>query len=168
MYSIVMCLLTLSSEKQLWVPRAAFKIMLFIQFWLGSVFLAARAFLYYRTWRLLSAVVCRPVIAVASHCGAWALEWMGFSSCSSQALEHRLNSCVPCGMWDLPRSEIKAMSPALAGGFFTTEPPREPLLDSLFFFYFLFQLEANYFTILQWFLPYIDMNQQWVYMCSPS
>ena len=29
-------------------------------------------------------------------------------------------------------------------------------------------MEANYFTILWWFLPYIDMNQPWVYMCSPS
>ena len=29
-------------------------------------------------------------------------------------------------------------------------------------------MEANYFTILKWFLPYIDMNQPWVYMCSPS
>ena len=29
-------------------------------------------------------------------------------------------------------------------------------------------METNYFTILYWFLPYIDMNQQWVYMCSPS
>ena len=27
---------------------------------------------------------------------------------------------------------------------------------------------ANYFTVLWWFLPYIDMNQPWVYMCSPS
>ena len=26
-------------------------------------------------------------------------------------------------------------------------------------------MEANYFTILWWFLPYIDMNQPWVYMC---
>ena len=26
-------------------------------------------------------------------------------------------------MWDLPRSGIEPMSPALAGGFFTTEPP---------------------------------------------
>ena len=32
----------------------------------------------------------------------------------------------------------------------------------------MFKLEANYFTILHWFLPYIDMNQPWVYMCSPS
>ena len=40
----------------------------------------------------------------------------------------------------------------------------------LFFFFsiYFYQLEANYFTILQWFLPYIDMNQPWIYMCSPS
>ena len=29
-------------------------------------------------------------------------------------------------------------------------------------------VNANYFTILWWFLPYIHMNQPWVYMCSPS
>ena len=29
---------------------------------------------------------------------------------------------------------------------------------------YLFWLEANYFTTLWWFLPHIDMNQQWVYM----
>ena len=29
-------------------------------------------------------------------------------------------------------------------------------------------MEANYFTILWWFLPYIHMNQSWVYMCSPT
>ena len=28
--------------------------------------------------------------------------------------------------------------------------------------------ELNYFTILWWFLPYIHMNQPWVYMCSSS
>ena len=37
----------------------------------------------------------------------------------------------------------------------------------IFFIYF-YQLEANYFTTLQWFVPYIDMNQPWIYMCSPS
>ena len=35
-------------------------------------------------------------------------------------------------------------------------------------FFFFNQLEANYFTILQWFLSYIDMNQPWIYMYSPS
>ena len=31
----------------------------------------------------------------------------------------------------------------------------------------LFYFEANYFTILWWFFPYIDMNQPWVYKCPP-
>ena len=44
---------------------------------------------------------------------------------------------------------------------------------SFFFVFFwklvhLFYLEANYFTILWWFSPYIDMNQPWAYMCPPS
>ena len=34
--------------------------------------------------------------------------------------------------------------------------------------YLFILIEANYFTILWWFLPYINMNQPWVYMCSPS
>ena len=38
----------------------------------------------------------------------------------------------------------------------------------IYFFIYFYQLEANYFTILQWFLPYIDMNQPCIYMCSPS
>ena len=36
-----------------------------------------------------------------------------------------------------------------------------------FFFPFIF-ISWNYFTILYWFLPYIDMNHPWIYMCSPS
>ena len=39
-----------------------------------------------------------------------------------------------------------------------------PFLKKLIY---LLQLEANYFTILWWFLPYIDMNQPWVYLCHP-
>ena len=38
----------------------------------------------------------------------------------------------------------------------------------LFFSIYFYQLEANYFTVLQWFLSYIDMNQPWIHMCSPS
>ena len=30
------------------------------------------------------------------------------------------------GMWDLPRPGTELMSPVLAGGFFTTEPPGTP------------------------------------------
>ena len=37
-----------------------------------------------------------------------------------------------------------------------------------YFFIYFYQLEANYFTVLQWFLPYSDMNQPWFYMCAPS
>ena len=36
------------------------------------------------------------------------------------------------------------------------------------FFFFFHQLEANYFTTFQWVLSYIDMNQPWSYMYSPS
>ena len=35
-------------------------------------------------------------------------------------------------MWDLPGSGIEPMSPALAGGFFTTEPPGQPRIMVLF------------------------------------
>jgi len=53
------------------------------------------------------------------------------SSCGSQALEHRLNSCgtqayLLLSMWDLPGPGIKPTSIALAGRFFSTEPPGKP------------------------------------------
>ena len=51
----------------------------------------------------------------------------GLNSCGSQALEPRLNSCGAWAsllhIWDLPGPGIEPVSPALAGGFFTTEPP---------------------------------------------
>ena len=45
---------------------------------------------------------------------------VGLSICGSQALEHRLSNCgtqaqLLCCMWDLPGSEIKPVSLALAG-----------------------------------------------------
>ena len=33
---------------------------------------------------------------------------------------------MPCGMWDLPGPGTEPVSPALAGRFLTTEPPRKP------------------------------------------
>ena len=36
-------------------------------------------------------------------------------------------------MWDLPRSGIELMSPALANGFFTTEPPGKPRIWDFYF-----------------------------------
>ena len=49
------------------------------------------------------------------------------------ALEHRLHSCgsvawIPRGTWDLPGPGTTPSSPALAGRFFTTEPPGKPYL----------------------------------------
>ena len=32
---------------------------------------------------------------------------------------------MPCDIWDLLEPGIEPMFPALAGGFFTTEPPRK-------------------------------------------
>lgn len=67
----------------------------------------------------------------ASRCGAWALRLSSFSSCGSGALEHRawrLRCSVACG--DLPSPGIKPLPPALAGKFFTTEPPGKPLAQS--------------------------------------
>ena len=41
--------------------------------------------------------------------------------------------------WDLPVQKSKTMSPELAGGFFTTEPPGTlPLPIQVFFFFLIF------------------------------
>jgi len=55
------------------------------------------------------------------------------SCCRSQALERWLSSCGTSGSLSqgvryLPGPGIESMSPALAGRFFTTEPPGKPLL----------------------------------------
>ena len=69
--------------------------------------------------------------------GGQALGHAGFSSCGPWALEHRLGSCgSPAqsfpGMWDLPRHGIEPRPPALACGFFTTEPSRKPWTTCIF------------------------------------
>ena len=38
----------------------------------------------------------------------------------------RAHGLISHGVWDLPRPGIKPTSPALAGGFFTTDPPGKP------------------------------------------
>ena len=53
--------------------------------------------------------------------------------------------------------------------YFLRFPPNLSTICNLcIYLIYFYQLEANYFTILSWFLPYIDINQPWVYMCSPS
>ena len=80
--------------------------------------------------------------AQASHCCGSSLlqsrgsRCTGFSSCGSQALEHRLSSCgarahLLRGMWDLPGPGLEPLSPALAGRFLNTLPPGKPCLASL-------------------------------------
>ena len=57
----------------------------------------------------------------------------GLRSCGSRVLAHRLSSYgtqaqLLCTMLDLPGSGTEPVSPAMAGGFFSTEPPERPLL----------------------------------------
>ena len=65
-----------------------------------------------------------------SYCRTQALGHLGFSSYGSGLWSTSsvvwYTSLDAPHMWDLPGSGIKSMSPALTGGFFTTEPPRKP------------------------------------------
>ena len=64
-------------------------------------------------------------------CEGFLLQWLLLLQ-STGSRVHGLGSCstwaqLLCGMWDLPGSGIEPVSPALAGGFFTTKPPGKPL-----------------------------------------
>ena len=88
-------------------------------------------------------------------CAGFSLWWLlllrsmgsrraGFSSCGSQAPEHRLSSCdaraqLLRSMWDLPGPGLESVSPALAGGFLTPAPPRK----STTYLYIWFDVEIN-------------------------
>ena len=78
---------------------------------------------------LLFVAVCGFLITVASLLlGSPGSRHAGFSSCGLRALEHRLSSCgawaeLLHSMWDLPRTGLEPVSPALAGRFLTTAPP---------------------------------------------
>ena len=54
----------------------------------------------------------------------------GLSSCGAQVQ-------FPCSMWNLPGPRIKPVSPALTGGFITTEPPGKSGAVLNFGWYFL-------------------------------
>ena len=69
----------------------------------------------------------------------------GLSNCDTRAL-------LLHGMWNLPRSGIKPVSPALAGGFFTTEPPGKPAEMT-----FAFQKPIlSHITCLKWAHPLVE------------
>ena len=105
---------------------------LFVQFCLHWVFVAAH--------RL--SVVSESGGYSPLRCTGFSMRWLllllntgyrrvGFSSCGSPALEHRLSSCgaraqLLRGMWDLPRPGLELVYPELAGGFLTTAPPEKP------------------------------------------
>ena len=52
---------------------------------------------------------------------SWAPE-CGLTSCGAWAF-------LLCSVWDRPGSGMELLSPALAGGFFTTEPPGKPWMN---------------------------------------
>ena len=108
-----------------------FLIILFTYFGFVGSSLLRGLFSGFEKWGLLDSRGPR-----ASDCG-------GFSCCGagapgvSWAQEHRLNNVaqglsVLCSMWDLSGSGIKPLSPALAGGFSTAEPPGKPHRSLLF------------------------------------
>ena len=86
---------------------------------------------------ILASRASSPVVVQA--CSLWWLlllqhmgSRVGFSSWGTQALEPRLNSHgaraqLLCSTWDLPRPGNEPVSPILAGGLLTTEPPGKPL-----------------------------------------
>ena len=89
----------------------------------------------------------------------------GFSSCGTWALQHQLNSrgaqaSLHWGMWDLPGSGIKPVSPALAGGLFTTEPPGKPSGS------FSIPTSQHHFSqaLTQWYISFTSMSL----LCSLS
>ena len=60
-------------------------------------------------------------------CLGFSLSWvLLFQNIGSRALHCGAPAQLLQGMWDLPRSGIKPVSPALAGRFFTTEAPGKP------------------------------------------
>ena len=75
----------------------------------------------------------------SSCCRAQALGYVGFGTCSNQALECWLSSCgirayLPGSMWNLPEAGIKPVSPALAGRFLTSGAPgKSPLCLCIWF-----------------------------------
>ena len=85
---------------------------------------------------MLGLCCCTGGSALASHCGgfsfckAWALGHTGFSSCGTWAQQLWHTDLVAHGTWDILGSGIESVSLALAGGFFTTEPPGKPSADS--------------------------------------
>ena len=104
-----------------------------------------KLFIYLRlavlcSFSLVVASGSHPLLQFALFSMRWflSLQTMGmldFSTCGSWASDHRISSWDTWaqlfhGVWDLPGSRIKPVSPALAGRFFTTEPSEKPQTSS--------------------------------------
>ena len=117
-----------------------FLIFLFI-IYLLFLFLAAlglrfcvRAFSSCGKWGPLFIAVRGPLTIAASLVVEQRLQTLRLSSCGSRAqLLH--------GMWDLPRSGLEPVSPALAGRFSTPAPPGKP---RILIFYQICDLHFSY------------------------
>ena len=95
----------------------------------------ARAFSSCGNWGSLFIVMRGPLTITASLVAEHKLQMRRLSSCGSRAQ-------LLCGMWDLPRSGLEPMSPALAGRFSTTAPPGKP--PSILSDHNTMRLEINY------------------------
>ena len=110
-----------------------FKVILFIYiFWLCWVFIAVRGFLQLLRMRATLQMWCAG-FALKGLLLLWSAgsRVHGLQQLWLVGLEHKLSSCgawsyLLHNMWSLPRTEIGPLSPALAGGFFTTEPLGKP------------------------------------------
>ena len=95
---------------------------IYVYIWLCWISIAAQPF-----FRFLSLVVGSRGHS-SLHCSDFSFWWLLLShSTGSRAQAQRLwcMDLVAPWMWDLPRSGIQCMSPAWAGGFLSTEPPRK-------------------------------------------
>ena len=127
--------------------------------WLELIFAQLNSFkkLFINFWAVLGLCCCVDFSLVAAHrllvVVAFLVEHrpqdaQGFSGCSSWALEHRFSGF---GSWaylllcmrNLPWSGIKPVSPALAGRFFTPDPPGKPS-DKLL--HILIYLSLSFYT----------------------
>ena len=101
-------------------------LILFTYFWLCWVFIAVWAFLQLWQAGATSSFFVRPFYCGGSPCGTQAVGAQASVAVGSQVPQLWHMGLVLCGMWDLPRPGMEPMSPALAGGFFTTESPGKP------------------------------------------
>ena len=81
----------------------------------------ARAFSSCSKWGPLFIALRGPLTIAASLVAEHRLQMHRLSNCGSRAQLLR-------GMWDLPRTRLEPVSPALAGRFSTTVPPGKPLV----------------------------------------